>query len=440
MKQIFTILLLLFCSTLIAQSNEEIAGVYIKKSRQSLEGLKFQESLDNFNKAVKFLDTIKKPAVAKLGMDINYEMGNFYESKKFAKQYFDLETNKASEEYQEALVAYVELEEKIVAIEEEKAHQEKLRIAREKELKRIDSLKTLWSKKSDELSFEADTIYAFNKKNMAVFGVDNKYGIVNAKGEVTIKPDYEDFLSHDGYIVFKNKKVNPTEVYTYNINSGSWEKIPPASDFNPSSTNYGVVTFPRANGRIVMYPDNSALSMVYDIESKKFVQIANLKDLLKGLKKNDKIDKYDEDDRTIRLDKVWYNFGSHIGNGVYDLYNKESKKLHGFLFTNSGDEEKGIIKKAGKVNTMGAFYDGKAQAFDNGKVIWVNKIGVEVSAPKNENGIYTGDVKIKKLDKGKYHFMINDVIIKGNEKLEKMIDFLRKNSPQNEGVNKEEAK
>lgn len=429
MKQIFIALALMLCVTSFAQSNEQIAGVYIKKSQISLENFKFQESLDHFNKAMKYLDTITKPSVARLGMSINYEMENFYESKKYAKQFFNLEKNETSEEYQDALELYVEVEEKIVALEKAEAEEMRIRLAKEQELRRIDSLKTVWTKKSKSLTFEADSIYAFNKNNSAIFSLGGKYGVVNTQGEVTIKPDYANFLSFDGYIIFTDKLQNPTTLFVYNIENGDWQKVPPVMDFNSISSHYGKVTLPRSNGRLVMYPNNATNSMVYDIEAKKFVRIANLKDLLKSLKKNDRIDKYDDDERTVKINRKWYGFGSHLGEGVYTLYNNETKKLYGYLITKTDSEEPVVLSVAKYVN-LGVFQNGKAQAFKGiNDYVWVNATGSEVSAPKSKSGEYAGNVKIEKISEGRYHFKENGFIIKGNEKLGKMGDFLRENSP-----------
>lgn len=426
--RIFLIALLLLIGVKsFAQTNQEIASIYIKKTEKSLEKLKFEEALDNYNKAVKLLDTITNPKVAKLGMVINYEMSNYKESKKFAKQYFTLSKNKTSEEYMQSLELYVELEEKITAIEEEKRHQEKLRLERERELRRIDSLKKVWADKANTLSFKANEIYTFNKSKKAVFKFEGKYGVVNDKGEILVKPTYNNFLDFDGYVVFTNKKENPTKVYIYNSNNDNLQKVPPVMDFNGNSSHFGNVTFPRGNARLVMYPNNSTQTLVFDIEAKEIVRIANLKSLLKSLRKSDKIDKYDDDERTVKVNKKWYSFGSHLGEGVYTLYNTESKTLHGYLITKT-DSEDPVVVKADELQSVGVFYNGKAQAIKNGKIVWVNELCSEVNAPKDERGKYTGESKTEKLEEGKYHFKQNEFIILGGEKLGKMVDFLRENS------------
>ena len=61
----------------------------------------------------------------------------------------------------------------------------------------------------------------------------------------------------------------------------------PLSEFNALSTNYGKVMLPRANGRLVTYPNNSLQPLVYDLNERKVVKIANEEELFKNLKKAD---------------------------------------------------------------------------------------------------------------------------------------------------------
>jgi len=178
---------------------------------------------------------------------------------------------------------------------------------------------------------------------------------------------------------------------------------------------------PRGNGRLVCYPNNSLKTMVYDLGVKKFVRISNQKELLKTLKKTDKIDKYNKDGE-VKIHKKWYNFGGHIGGGIHPLYN-DDYSLHGFLCAIDGR-----ILTQSDYNYLGAFYNGKSQALKGDEVLWVNQNGTKVKPPKNESGVYTGPSKVKKVDSGKYQIMQNGFIILGDQKLEKMVDFLRKNN------------
>ena len=104
------------------------------------------------------------------------------------------------------------------------------------------------------------------------------------KGLVVLNADtYKTAKSFDGFIVLTDKKNEPTKVYVYNTNTKKGFSIPSVSDFNPLATHYGKVMLPRGNGRLVLYPNNSLKAMVYDLEEKKRVQVANEKELFKDL-------------------------------------------------------------------------------------------------------------------------------------------------------------
>lgn len=407
-----------------AQSNKDIANVYIKRSQESLDNLEVQLSLEHFNKAMKYMDTITSSKVARLGTFIHYELRNFAEAQKLAKQYFVLVKNKKSEEYIELLDLYVNINEELeIQLAEEKRLEEE-RIKKEKELKRIDSLKTIWQNKSESLTLKVDSIYKFNKNNLAVFKKGNFYGVISDRGEVVVNAnEYQDFLSYDGFIVFKNKAQEPTKIYCYNTNSKSGFLLPYPSDFNTLSTHYGQVMLPRGNGRLVAYPNNSYEPMVYDLNVKKNVKVANLQDLLKNLKKNDVIDKYKKEGE-VKIDKIWYDFGGHLGGGIHPLYFNKGYQVHSFLCSVDGK----VLNASSKYQYIGAFYNNKFQALKGGQTVWINQNGTQLSAPQDESGVYTGITKVVKLDNGSYQMKQGDFIILGNEKLEKLADFLRSNS------------
>ncbi|MFK8059326.1 MAG: hypothetical protein AB8B78_04460, partial [Polaribacter sp.] len=194
------------------------------------------------------------------------------------------------------------------------------------------------------------------------------------------------------------------------------------SDINPLSTHYGKVMLPRGNGRLVTYPDNSYSPFVYDLNLKKTIKIANEQDLLKSLKKSDKIDKYNKDGE-VKVNKVWYNFGGHLGGGIHPLYAEETPELKAFLCSIDGK-----VLETVNYQYIGAFYNSKFQAITNGEVVWINQNGTKVAAPKDESGTYTGLSKVIKLENGVYQIDQNGVIILGEEKLEKLPEFLRNNS------------
>lgn len=422
------LLLVLLCFgavyTSTAQSNKDIANLYIKRSQESLDNLEVEESLEHFTKAMKYMDTITSSSVAKLGTYIYYELRNFKEAQSLAKQYFLLNKNKKSEEYLGLLELFVNIKEELEIQKEEEARLEKERLAKEKELRRIDSLKTVWNNKSKSLSLKVDSIYSFNKNNLALYEANGFFGIISDRGEVVFKADsYKDALSFDGFFILKNKKENPTKIYVYKSNSNSGFVLPSPSDFNTLSTHYGKVMLPRGNGRLVTYPNNSYEPMVYDLNVKKYVKIANKKDLYKDLKKNDVIDKYNKDDE-VKVNREWYRFGGHLGGGIHPLYLENNYKVHSFLCSIDGR----ILNPNSTYQYIGFFHNNKYQALKGTETVWINQNGTKVSEPQNESGKYVGLSKVVKLEDGTYQIMQEDFIILGGEKLEKLPDFLRKHS------------
>ncbi len=409
-----------------AQSNKEIANVYIKRSQESLNNLEIELSLEHFNKAMKYMDTITSSKVARLGTLIHYELRNFSEAKSFAKQYFLIAKNKKSEEYTEFLELFVNINEELEAQLKEEKRLEEERIKKEKELRRIDSLKTVWVNKSKSLSLKLDTIYPFNKNNLAIFKRNNSYGIITDRGEILVEAnEYKDALSFDSFIILKNKKQEPTKIYCYNTTDKSGYLLPSPSDFNTLSTHYGQVMLPRGNGRFVAYPNNSYEPMVYDLNARKNVKIANKQDLFKNLKRNDVIDKYNKDEE-VKINKVWYAFGGHLGGGIHPLYFNNGYQVHSFLCSVDGK----VLNASSTYQYIGPFYNNKYQALKAGKTIWINQNGTKVSTPEDESGKYFGSVKVVKVEDGIYQLKENGFIVLKNEKLEKLADFLRTNSKQ----------
>lgn len=420
-KLLLAFLCLMTFAIASAQSNKDIANVYVKRSQESLNNLEIELSLEHFNKAMKYMDTITSSKVARLGTFIHYELRNFAEAQSLAKQYFVLVKNKKSEEYMEFLDLFVNINEELEAQIKKEKELEAERIKKEKELKRIDSLKTIWSNKSNSLSLKVDSIYKFNNKGLALYKANNFFGVITDRGEILVKADeYEDALSYDGFMILKNRKEEPSKLYCYNSNSNSGFLLPSPTDFNTLSSHFGKVMLPRGNGRLVTYPNNSYEPMVYDLNVRKNVKIANKKDLYKNLKKNDVIDKYNKDDE-VKVNKVWYNFGGHLGGGIHPLYAQNSYQIKAFLCSVDGS----VLNTATSYQYIGSFHNNKFQAIKGSEVFWVNQNGTKVSTPKDESGVYTGGVKVVKLANGSYQLMENNFIILRNEKLEKMADFLR---------------
>lgn len=417
-----------------AQSNKDIANVYIKRAKEAIENsVDFSVALINFKKAMRYTDTITDRKVASLGASVYFEVYHkqptlaeqleFLEKAKYySSQYFNLAKNTKSDEYIVNTENFVFIQENIEKVKTELEEIRKERLRKEKELRRLDSLKAVWENKSNSLSLTVDSIYKFNKNSTALYKKDGFYGVINDLGEVLIEAnEYKDALSFDGYIIFKNQKNNPTKIYSFNTANKIGFKIPDVSDFNILSTHYGMVMLPRGNGRLVMYPNNSHKVFIYDLNVRKTIIVANPENLYKRLKKSDIIDKYNKDNE-LKINKEWYMFGGHLGGGVHPLYAIEGYELKGFLCSLDGR----FLKSQLDYQYLGAFYNNNYQAVKGDKVVWVNQNGTEVNPAKDESGKYTGNSVIKKLNNGNYQILKEGIIILGKEKLERMPDFLRK--------------
>jgi len=412
-----------FCA-LNAQSNKEIANVYLKRAQESLDNLETEKSLYHFEKAMRYTDSISSPDTAKLGTYIYYNLRNYKEAKVFVKQYFLLIKNKKTDEYLELIEISVNINDELEAelLAQKKMEAERLR--KEKELKRIDSLKVVWKARSESLSLKIDSIYSFDKNNLAVFKDDGIYGIINDKGEIILKSDdYKEVLSFDGYVLFMNKPKKPTKIYCFNRNTKEVFLLPLVSEFNPLSSHYGKVMLPRGNGELVTYPDNSYEPMVYNLNLKKFIRVTKKKELFKTLKNSDVIDKFNKNNE-VKINKIWYSFGGHIGGGIYPLYLESNFNVHSFLCSSDGN----IINSALDYQYLGAFHNNKLQAIGGEKIVWINQNGTKVSDAMDETGDYSGTSTLIRLKSGAYQIMQDGVIILGKERLEKMSIFLRNNS------------
>jgi len=425
MKKTLVILVFIFSSTFFyGQTNEEIAGVYIRKAQKNYANIEIDEAAKNFNKAIKLLDTVNRASIARLGTLIQFELQHYDTAKKYARYYFKLVKNKKTEDYTQLLDLYVTIAEELEKIEIEKLKQENARLAREKEARRIDSLKTVWQKKAASLTIDITGIDGFNKNNVSIFNNGAFVGIMDHLGNVIVTADtYTAVKRYDGFILLLDKEKEPTKIFSYDTHTKSGVLLPAISEFNTLSTHYGNVMMPRGNGTIVAYPNNSLKAYIYNVNTKKFAKIADERALFKELRKADKIDKYNKEGQ-VKLGKEWFNFGGHLGGGVYILYKKDYT-LHGFLCSLDG-----TVLKTNNYQGIGIFHNAKYHVINSDESYWVNQNGTKVAEPKNEAGLYGGNSKIVSLEKGGFqiHQKIDgyNYIILGTEKLEFLEDFLRK--------------
>ncbi len=423
-KIIFTLSILFLSLSTFGQTNKEIAGVYIRKAEQNYSNLKLDDASKNFGRAAKLLDTITNANVARLGSLIHFKLNKFEEAKSYAKQYFLLVKNKKTESYTQLLDLYVTIEEELEKIALEKKKIEKIKLAKERETKRIDSLKTVWQNKSNTLTLQFETVQAFNKQGVSVFEKEEFVGVMDDKGTVLVEADtYKSIKSFDGFILLLNQEENPTQIYCFDSKTKEGFLLPKLSEFNTLSTHYGKVMLPRGSGKIITYPNNSLKALVFDITTKEFDNSSYV-NVIKDLRKTKKIDKYNKDGQ-VRINKVWYNFGGHIGGGIHPLYLPDYT-LFGFLCGIDGK-----VLPASEFNNLGAFYNGKAHVANESDSFWVNQNGTKVDAATNEAGKYTGKSELVKLENGSYqiHQEIDGekFIVLGDEKLETLEAFIRKN-------------
>ena len=244
-------------------------------------------------------------------------------------------------------------------------------------------------------------------------------------GTVLVEPNiYKNANEFEGYIILDDSVSEPSKLYCYNAKEKSSYNLPEISSFEPNSGYYESVMLPRSNDLLVMYPNKALEVVVYNLAQEARIRVKNIDELFKSLKKQDIIDKYDEKELTVKIGKVWYGFGGHLGGDVYTLYNLEANKLAGYLFAAANENQ---FKELSDIGYLGALDRNKMQGIKNGKLIWYNTFGDEVSPLKNLSAQYKGAIKTKKLKNGKYHFMRGDIITKKGKELKPLNEFLKDN-------------
>ncbi len=422
MKKIIVLLAFLCSFSGYSQTNDEIAGVYLKRARLAIEeSIDFREAKVLFEKALKYIDSVKTPDMAKLGARIYFEIGEYRTAKTLSKKYFQLYKKRKNEQYLEQVELAVLINDELDKLVAEEKRLERERILKEKYSKYIDSLENVWVKRAEELSFKADTIYEFNKNGIALYSKNGKFGALSDVGEILVSAnDYEDVVSFSGYFIFKDKVKDPTQLYCYDTNVKKGFEIVELVEFNTLSTHYGEVLLPRENGYLVTYPNNAYEPLVINLNTQEIVSFTADKELFKKFRKADVIDNYNSDGE-IKKEKTWYAFGGHLGGGVHPLYLPEFK-LNAFLFSIDGS-----MKKFGvDYDYLGAFHQNTLQAKKGEATVWLNQKGMEVE-PLQDNAMgYEGISIVKRRKDGNFQIFQNGIMILGEQRLEKMQDFIRK--------------
>ena len=416
--------LLLFVTTsLFAQSNSEIANIYLIKSEEKLATEDVDQALVYFEKAKKLLGKESSPKVEELGTMIYHSLKEYEKSNEHAKRYFSLEKEKKSEKYQKILYLFVELEEKI---EEQRLAQEKIalqELLKKKEENRLDSLKNVWQEKANSLLFAADSIFSFDKNGIAVFK-NNKgnYGIVDVSGNEVIAPKHYSGFSHfDGFVVLKEGvKDQATRVTVMNTTTKKIADLPSVKEFSSLSSHYGKVMTPRENGVLVAYPNNSSKVAVYDLNTNSLISNNNMKQQYELWKRNDAIKKFNKDNQ-IKIEKEYLNFGGNLSG--FSAFYTETGELKCFISVG------GNIFSASHYPYVGTLTNGFLEVIKtDGISYWIDENGNESSVLVDKNGTYEGSVVLNKKAASKYHF-INDknVIINGDKELISLEEFLKQN-------------
>ncbi len=423
MKKAVLVFILFTNALIFSQSNAEISTVYLNKAEKNYKNLEIDQALINFNKAIALKDTINDSTTARLGVLIYYELQEYEKAFNYAKRYFILEKNKRTEDYQQQLELYVTIKDELDKIKALAVLQETERLLKEKELRKLDSLKLVWKQQALSMSIKADSIYTFNKYNTALYINSGNFGVLNDDGAILVKADeYKAAYSFDSYFILMNTETNPTKIYCYNAKFKQGFKLPDISEFNPLATHYGKVMFPRENNKLICYPNNSLKVLVYDLSERKFTPYNDDKDLFKILEKKKFIDNSNKEG-DVKIGKTWYRYGGQVGGGISPLYNTDYT-IFGYLCAIDGK-----MLPFKDYNYIGTSYNEKIQASTNNETFWINQNGTKITAPENENGIYGGVSKIEKQEDGSYLIYQNiegkNTFISETKKLLNLEDFLK---------------
>ncbi|OSY86897.1 hypothetical protein WH52_14020 [Tenacibaculum holothuriorum] len=401
-----------------AQTNREVASTYLHKSRQNYNKPKISKLQQA--KSLEFIDTLTNAEVARSGSLMHLELENYEKAKKFADRYFLLEKNKSSRKYQDFLTTYSTIED-VLRLKNmlRKSREEKIAL----EKKRKDSLKSFWFKTYNKFKITADFIQNFDTNGFALYKENEKYGIINDKGFVIVKPnEYEKGTQFDGYFLLQNKAINPTKIFCFNSFKNKGFILSDLADVSPKSTHYRTIMLPRANARLVVYPNSLDKVLIFDMEKEKLVK-QNISTTLKKLKEKKIITKYKSNNQ-IKVKGEWYSYGGSLGD-THILYLPKTNIIYGYLV-----ERGGRILKKSEYPYMGFSYKDRSQVIKNKKTFWIDSFGDKVRRPINESGIYGGKTRVVRTNDGKFHFIqtINGerYLVNNNEKLEDLASFLKK--------------
>ncbi|PID95490.1 MAG: hypothetical protein CSA94_01330 [Bacteroidetes bacterium] len=427
MKRIFftTLFLIVFCCAGFSQLKQEVAQVYFERAAQALDENKDAKAEEYFVKGEEILGgMVSSTNDTRLGAMLYFRLKKYEKAKAYVEQYFSLSPKRGTLEYKTMLEVYVSCEEKIAEQKELERQKEEERLRKEREKRRIDSLTQIWTQEAKKRSLIADKIHPFNKQGIALYELKGNFGIVDDKGAIIKVAENDKFgCNFDGYIVIANRKVAPTKIFVYDCLKKEVVKIPSISEIGPLTTNYGKVTLVRANGSLVLYPDRFSSLFIYNLKEQKRVETveAEKKRILEQLEENKIIDRYKSDGR-VRINDVWYHFGSYLGGGIVAMFGeKDENNLKGFFFSS----RKKFVPVS-ELNYLGVFYDDKIQGFKGNKILWLNRTGDVIEESENKLHKYKGNSVVEKND-DKSFFIIDkesNKILKDGEEFPLLKEFL----------------
>nr|WP_321222123.1 hypothetical protein [uncultured Psychroserpens sp.] len=429
MKTFISSLLLVLCFTISnAQSDLEIGAVYMDRAEQDYLDNDMRSARSNFDKAIFYIKEINDKRIARLGTLLSYDIKDYTKAKILAQRYFDLEPEKGTAEYEEMLILSVTIREDIIAKDKENERLRIEAIAKAKKERKLDSLTNLWEQKSQAFYVSIDSVGSFNDKNIAIYKSAGKFGIIDDFGNIIFNADtFENVIENEGYILFIDDLKRPSSIYCFNTNTQKGYILPDVSQFDSQAYDYGKLMLPRENGLLVTYPNKLGDVIVFDLNAKEFQTKEDKKELLKTLKKNDIIDKYDKDLK-IRLEKEWFSIGSTIGGGFYPLFN-EDKSIYAYLSTSNGR-----LYTADYYSHFGAFCDNTFQIIENNRSSFMDAEGVkqELQLKLKPVKTYAGSNRYVKSKNGKFQILKTEngkeVLIKGNQKLKLLPDYINEHT------------
>lgn len=427
MKTKLLFIALVLCANLqFAQTNTEIANVYLNRAEVKYIEKDLDGALVLFDKAMKFIPEITESRVARIGMLLYYDIKDYQKAMIFSKQYFNLELNKTTDDYMNMLDIYVNIDEALEAqrLQDLRLQQERLALKQKK--RERDSLRVVWRKQSETFVFNANEVNSFNQYGVAEYIKDGKLGLVSETGTVVIEgEDYIASIGNSTYKLLLNAVENPTKVLVINTSTKASYELPNVVNLNLSSTHFGTLVDTNTH-LLVCYPDNSKEVIVYDMANKSVVKEMISPERLKELKKMDAIDKYDDDEFRVKIDGDWYHIAAHLGGGIYPLFT-EDKTLFGYLLAANG---KLLLQES--YNNIGYFSNGRAIVQNADEQFWIDQNGEHYQFPNDLVEDYQGDTKVDKIGEGKYQFMIQKngkkVLVLDGKELPVLEDFLE--SPQ----------